>query len=105
MAICDNAEAGGTCCHRSAVFPVSSSQPTLPVGREITGSPLTKHHETKRMNVIIFGASRGTGRQLVEQAKARGHRVTAFARHPDASLQSDLAVQVLRGDLLDAAAV
>lgn len=57
------------------------------------------------MNVIIFGASRGTGRQLVDQARTLGHRVTAFARSPDASLQSDPALRVVRGDLLDAGAV
>ncbi len=57
------------------------------------------------MNVIIFGASRGTGRLLVEQAKAQGHHVTAFARNPEDSQLSDPNVKVIRGDLLDAAAV
>lgn len=43
------------------------------------------------MKVVIFGATGGTGRQLIEQALAQGHIVTAFdrstaaltIRHPD----------------------
>ncbi|NEO95433.1 MAG: NAD(P)H-binding protein, partial [Moorea sp. SIO3G5] len=34
------------------------------------------------MNILIFGSTGGTGRQLVEQALDQGHRVTAFARNP-----------------------
>ena len=34
------------------------------------------------MNLLIFGATGGTGRQLVAQALAQGHTVTAFARTP-----------------------
>jgi NAD(P)-dependent dehydrogenase (short-subunit alcohol dehydrogenase family) len=34
------------------------------------------------MNVTIFGASGGVGRELVEQAVARGHRVRAVVRRP-----------------------
>ena len=36
------------------------------------------------MNVIIFGATGGTGRCLVTQALAQGHQVTAFVRTPHA---------------------
>ena len=32
------------------------------------------------MKVVIFGATGGTGRQLIEQALAQGHIVTAFDR-------------------------
>jgi uncharacterized protein YbjT (DUF2867 family) len=34
------------------------------------------------MKLAIFGATGGTGRQLVEQALADGHQVTAFVRRP-----------------------
>jgi len=34
------------------------------------------------MNLLIIGASRGIGRQLLDQAWQAGHQVTAFARHP-----------------------
>jgi putative NADH-flavin reductase len=57
------------------------------------------------MNMIIFGVSGRTGRRLLDQAKAQGHRVTAFARNPDNSLLSDPSIQVIRGDLLDPVAV
>lgn len=33
------------------------------------------------MNLLIFGASGGTGRELVQQALAQGHQVTAFVRN------------------------
>lgn len=34
------------------------------------------------MNLTIFGASGGVGRELVAQAVARGHRVRAIMRRP-----------------------
>ena len=34
------------------------------------------------MNLLIIGATGGTGRSLVEQALAQGHAVTAFVRNP-----------------------
>jgi uncharacterized protein YbjT (DUF2867 family) len=36
------------------------------------------------MKIVIFGAAGGTGRDLVEQALAQDHEVTAFDRHPSA---------------------
>ena len=34
------------------------------------------------MRLLIFGATGGTGRELVRQALDQGHAVTAFARDP-----------------------
>ena len=34
------------------------------------------------MNILVFGASGRTGRELVKQALAQGQTVTAFVRHP-----------------------
>ena len=34
------------------------------------------------MRITIFGATGGTGKQLVEQALAEGNEVVAFARKP-----------------------
>jgi putative NADH-flavin reductase len=56
------------------------------------------------MNVLIFGATGGTGRELVRQALDRGHSVTAFARDPSALGERD-GLRWLAGDVLDASAV
>lgn len=56
------------------------------------------------MKVIVFGATGGTGRELVGQALERGHAVTAFTRDPTA-LGEKNGVRVVAGDALDAAAV
>ncbi len=51
--------------------------------------------------VLIVGATGGTGRQLVEQALARGHVVTALARDPSALHVEHPRLTVLRGNVLD----
>jgi putative NADH-flavin reductase len=56
------------------------------------------------MKLIIFGATGGTGRELVRQALDRDHAVTAFARDP-ASIGARDGLRVVAGDALDAAAV
>jgi putative NADH-flavin reductase len=57
------------------------------------------------MKILVFGASGQTGREIVRQAVARKHEVTAFVRNP--SRLQDLAarVQVFQGDITDPAAV
>lgn len=57
------------------------------------------------MNVIIFGATGGTGRCLVTQALARGHQVTAFARNLAALDIRHPALNLAQGDALDPVAV
>jgi len=52
--------------------------------------------------LVVFGASGGTGRPIVEQAVAAGHEVTAFVR--DAATAPPGA-RVVTGDVLDPAAV
>jgi putative NADH-flavin reductase len=58
------------------------------------------------MRIAIFGASGRTGRQLVEQAVAQGHQVTAIVRSPD-GLASDLrgAVRLVKADVMDPDAI
>ncbi|HEX9336123.1 MAG TPA: NAD(P)H-binding protein, partial [Pseudonocardiaceae bacterium] len=36
------------------------------------------------MRLAVFGATGGTGAQLIRQALRRGHRVTALVRRPEA---------------------
>lgn len=57
------------------------------------------------MRVLVIGATGGTGRELVQQALALGHQVTAFVRDP-ANLQIEHAnLRVAQGDVLDYATV
>jgi putative NADH-flavin reductase len=57
------------------------------------------------MKVVVFGASKGVGRCLVEQCLAQGHHVTAAARHPQALGISHERLRLQPCDVLDAAAV
>lgn len=58
------------------------------------------------MKLLIFGSTGVTGRELLKQAIEQDHRVTAYARHP-AKLNGikHVNLQVIRGDVLDAAGV
>lgn len=54
------------------------------------------------MRLLIFGATGGTGQQLVRQALERNHQVTAFVRDPSKlSLQHER-LSVFRGDITQA---
>lgn len=57
------------------------------------------------MKVIVFGANGGTGRELVTQALERGHDVTAFVRTPAKLHVTHDHLRVVRGNVMDAAAV
>ena len=50
------------------------------------------------MLLFVLGATGGTGRALVEQARQRGHRVTAFVRSPQKLGSFRDGVTVLQGD-------
>lgn len=52
------------------------------------------------MNLLVFGASRGVGLEVVRQALAQGHRVTAFAR-TIADLPKDPNLRAVQGDALN----
>ena len=57
------------------------------------------------LRVLVIGATGGTGRELVQQALAQGHQVTAFVRDA-AKLQIEHAnLRVAKGDVLDYATV
>jgi len=51
------------------------------------------------MRVLIFGATGGTGRQLVSQALQRGHEVSAFVRTPARLDIVDPRLRVVQGDV------
>jgi putative NADH-flavin reductase len=50
------------------------------------------------MNIVIFGASGGTGQELVKQGLASGHAVTAFVRNAN-SVAAQPRLTVLAGDV------
>ena len=52
------------------------------------------------MKLIVFGATGGTGRQLVERGLAAGHEVTAFVRRPAAVTLRHERLRVAQGDVL-----
>ncbi|MDL1891529.1 SDR family oxidoreductase [Sphingobacteriales bacterium CHB3] len=53
------------------------------------------------MKLLIIGATGGTGRELVEQALAQGHDVTAFVRNPSKIEIKNERLTIARGDVLD----
>ncbi|AOX03250.1 epimerase [Moorena producens PAL-8-15-08-1] len=53
------------------------------------------------MNILIFGSTGATGRQVVEQALEQGHRVTAFARNPAKLDINHANLKVVQGDVMD----
>jgi putative NADH-flavin reductase len=55
------------------------------------------------MKILVIGAGAGTGRQIVQQAVARGHEVTAFVRRPRQYPQAN--VRVVVGDARDDKAI
>ncbi len=57
------------------------------------------------MDLAIFGATGGTGRHLVEQALAAGHRLTVLVRNPAALTTQHERLHVDRGDARDAGQV
>lgn len=52
------------------------------------------------MKLLIFGATGGTGRQLVEQALAQGHHVTAFVRDLAKISKKHENLRIVQGDML-----
>ena len=53
------------------------------------------------MNIIIFGASGATGHQLVKQALAQGHRITAFVRNAVRLKIRHHHLNIIEGDVID----
>lgn len=57
------------------------------------------------MNIAVLGASGGTGMQVVQQALAAGHSVTALVRSPEKMTVTDPRLRVVQGDATDQASV
>jgi putative NADH-flavin reductase len=57
------------------------------------------------MKIVVFGASRGVGLEVVRQALDANHVVTAFVRSPEKLTATHANLIVFKGDSMDAAAV
>lgn len=57
------------------------------------------------MNLLIIGATRGIGYQLLEQALQAGHVVTALVRNPQKMPKQHERLRIIQGDILDLEAV
>ena len=57
------------------------------------------------MKLLIIGATGGTGRQLVAQALAAGHEVTALVRNPAKVRTRHDRLRLVQGDILDPGSV
>jgi len=57
------------------------------------------------MNILIVGATRGIGRQLLEQALTSGYTVTALVRNPQRLATQHERLKVIKGDILDSDSV
>ncbi len=57
------------------------------------------------MNLTVLGAAGATGTELVEEALAAGHHVTALARSPEKLTITNPSLHVVQGDATDRAAV
>ena len=53
------------------------------------------------MNILIIGATRGIGLQLLEQALERGHKVSALVRDPQRLQKHHERLTVTQGDIID----
>lgn len=53
------------------------------------------------MKLIVFGATGGIGSQVISQALAAGHTVTAVARNPAAITTEHARLTVVQGDVLE----
>ncbi len=52
------------------------------------------------MKLVVFGASGGTGREIIGQALDQGHEVTAFVRDPAKLAIKDSRLHIIEGDVL-----
>lgn len=53
------------------------------------------------MNILVYGASGATGHELVKQALAQGHNVTAFVRNPSKLKIKHDKLKVIQGNVIN----
>jgi putative NADH-flavin reductase len=68
---------------------------------DVQWSAIKSHVLEDSMKLTVFGATGGTGRQVVEQALVAGHHVTALVRDPAKLDLTHAALTVKRGNVLE----
>jgi putative NADH-flavin reductase len=69
--------------------------------RDLTKGIIMVTKAQSPMRLFIIGATGGIGRELVDQALARGHHVTAYVRSPQKLDSSQVGLLTIRGNVLD----
>lgn len=67
--------------------------------------PVVRPKPPGPMRLLIIGATGGTGKEIVQQALAEGHHVTAMVRTPAKVETTHPRLRVIRGDVLDQASL
>jgi uncharacterized protein len=62
-------------------------------------------HATTRLRIVVYGGTGNIGQRVVREALERGHTVTVVVRDPAAMAEQPPRLRVLKGDVLDSAAV
>jgi putative NADH-flavin reductase len=57
------------------------------------------------LKILVLGGTRGIGLEVVKRSVARGHLVTAVARHPERMVFSHANLTTQKGDVMDAEAM
>jgi uncharacterized protein YbjT (DUF2867 family) len=67
----------------------------------VSGKRQIEYLYTKKTKITIFGATGGTGKQLVEQALTAGYKVVAYIRDPSKFKISHNNLSIIQGELSD----
>ena len=58
-----------------------------------------------KVGIVVIGATAASAPEIITQALAAGHSVTAFARRPDAIKITDPRLKIVKGDVTDTASI
>jgi uncharacterized protein len=77
----------------------------LPVVTHVTEIGSYDFRLDSKMKILLIGATGNIGQRILNEALRRGYFVTAASRHAEALGHSDARLKVVKGDLLDEAAL